>query len=105
MLTDLKGFDHLGQAWSWPEFDELGFVSRRAHAWRAGAAVCGEPWPHIYNSSLPPARRLVRVPAPGEPADAPKPAGLAPPLARRAEVRDAEDRTPYLCEACLRAIT
>jgi hypothetical protein len=84
---DVKGFEHLGVAWSWPEFEEpSGRVKKLAHAWAApGMTLCGMRWPHQIEPFLGRAGK----------------AHLAPKADRIAEIRDAEDRTGYLCGSCL----
>ena len=80
---DVKGFEHLGVAWSWPEFEEpSGKVTRLAHAWAsAGMTACGEMWPHRYTRSV----NTAEVPR----------------QSRIAEIREAADRSAYLCARCM----
>ncbi len=84
---DVKGFEHLGVAWSWPEFEEpSGKMIRVAHAWASeGMTACGEVWPH---------RIEPRIGSAGK-------AYLSPKYSRVEEIRDAEDRSAYLCARCM----
>lgn len=102
-MQDLLGFDHAGVSWSWPEYDDLEFMTRPAHAHADtnGVTACGETWPHTYD---PKRRRVVRAPAPNEPKGFFTPGSYVPSPTRVEEIRWAEDRTRFLCQKCLAAL-
>lgn len=85
--TDLKGWDHEGHPFSWPEFDEqLGSMSKPAHALgQPGRTVCGIAYPHVWHPN-------------GEST------GYTPPPKHQTAMRTARDRSVYCCVECCRAL-
>jgi len=98
-VRDLKGFDHAGVAWAWPDFDELGNLLRPGHAWASlGMAKCGEPWPHVFDRQ---SGQAMGTPLP----DGTFPKSIVPTkeIIERC-LRPEDKRSAYLCRKCLRAL-
>lgn len=104
---DLKGFDHVGVPWSWPDVDESMSVMLRpahAHIGQAGTTACGKPWPHRYVFEEKTRRYRLQVDQILDGDGDVVRSEIATRGPVRADLADHEKRIKYLCAACLRAV-